>query len=300
MPFVHINCAAIRDWASFHDEFARAMGFPSFYERNMDAWIDCMTSLDEPRDGMTSVHCTPPDVVTLLLDRADLLPKELLAEIHDCAGFVNWRRLDLGLRPVLAIATRQGDSAPLGARMIADLTGPPRPVAVAAGGNLGDPAAAIREAFAALSQSALLTNLRLSSLYRTAPVRVSADAPDPGGAYVNAAIVAESSASPRTLLALLHRLELRLGRSRVPGASPHGAPRPIDLDLLVVGDLMLTEPELTLPHPRMHQRAFVLVPLAEIAPDLLVPGTNKTVAELLAALGPIDAAAVSRLDVAQC
>lgn len=175
--------------------------------------------------------------------------------------------------------------------MPAPSEGPTRPVALAAGANLGDAAGAVRAAFDELRRSPLLRCARLSRLYRTAPVRVSADAPDPGGEYINAAIVAESSAAPAELLALLHRVERTGGRDR-ERTSPHGGPRPIDLDLLLVGGVTLHTPELTLPHPRMRQRAFVLVPLADVAPDLPVPGTGKTVVQLLAELGPVDAAAV--------
>lgn len=170
----------------------------------------------------------------------------------------------------------------------------PRPVAIAAGSNLGDAAASIRAAFADLDRSPLLEHARLSPLYRTAPVRVSRDGPDPGGDYANAAIVAESSASPEDLLALLHQVERAGGRERA--SSPHGAPRPLDLDLLIVGELMIDTPDLVLPHPRMHQRAFVLVPLADVAPDLRVPGQGATVAQLLARLGPLDARAVRRIE----
>ncbi|HYD01250.1 MAG TPA: 2-amino-4-hydroxy-6-hydroxymethyldihydropteridine diphosphokinase [Phycisphaerales bacterium] len=175
---------------------------------------------------------------------------------------------------------------------------PVRPVAIAAGANLGDPAAQIRAAFGALAHSSLISNATLSPLYRTAPVRVVADGPDPGGEYVNAAIVAESNASPEALLALLHDVERRGGRDR--GICPHGSPRPIDLDLLVVGDLVFRSFELTIPHPRMHERAFVLAPLADVAPGLAVPapdgGPGVSVGELLRRLGPLDAASVRRID----
>jgi len=170
-----------------------------------------------------------------------------------------------------------------------------RRIAIAAGSNLGNAAASVRRAFDALSKSPLIHAPRLSPLYQTEPVRVSPDGPDPGGAYVNAAIVATSFATPQQLLELLQQIERQGGRDRAVGASPHGAPRPIDLDLLLVGDLTLDTPELTLPHPRMHRRAFVLVPLADIAPDLQVPGQSATVAQLLARLGPLDARAVRKI-----
>lgn len=171
---------------------------------------------------------------------------------------------------------------------------PTRTIAIAAGSNLGDAAASIRRAFAALAASPLIQSARLSPLYQTEPVRVAPDGPDPGGAYVNAAIIAESSATPHRLLDLLHQIERQGGRDRA--RSPHGAPRPIDLDLLLVEGVVLNSPELTLPHPRMHERAFVLAPLADIAPDMHVPGQGATVAELLARLGPLDDRAVRRID----
>lgn len=170
-----------------------------------------------------------------------------------------------------------------------------RQIAIAAGSNLGDAAASIRAAFSALAASPLIRNPKLSPLYRTAPVRVSPEGPDPGGEYINAAIFAESSSTPQELLTLLHEVERRGGRDR--GVSPHGGPRLLDLDLLLVGDTVIATPELTLPHPRMHQRAFVLVPLADVAPGLVVPGSGcgRTVGELLAMLGPLDAGLVRRI-----
>lgn len=104
MPVVHIDCSRISDWPSFHDVFAAQMGFPISYGRNLDAWIDCMTSLDAPKDGMTSVHCTPPELLTLALDNADQLPVELYQTLLDAAAFVNRRRMELGEAPVLAVS----------------------------------------------------------------------------------------------------------------------------------------------------------------------------------------------------
>ena len=104
MPVIRIDCEQIRDWPSFHDVFARELGFPAFYGRNMDAWIDCMTSLGDPQDGLTSIHCTPPGVVTLVLDHADKLPREIYATMLGCAAFVNGRRVEAGELAVLAVA----------------------------------------------------------------------------------------------------------------------------------------------------------------------------------------------------
>ena len=101
------DCNNIGDWASFHEEFARVFGFPDFYGKNMNAWIDCLTSLDAPEDGMSSVHCEPDSVVTLELSNvkafANRCPEQYNAVIQGSA-FVNWRRLERGDPPVLAVS----------------------------------------------------------------------------------------------------------------------------------------------------------------------------------------------------
>lgn len=124
-----------------------------------------------------------------------------------------------------------------------------------------------------------------SSLYRTAPVGY-ADQP----AFVNAVAQVDTALSPKSLLRALLDLERRHGRRR----SVPNAPRTLDLDLLLYGDRVLLDAELTLPHPRMHERAFVLAPLAEIAADEVVPGRGR-VAELL---DRVDRSGVELLDVA--
>jgi hypothetical protein len=106
---VSIDCSKIRDWNSFHDEFANVFGFPGFYGRNMNAWIDCMTSLDEPTDGMTRVHAAKGHVLTLQLENVAPFRAsypELYAAIIEATGFVNWRRLEVGESAVLAISFR--------------------------------------------------------------------------------------------------------------------------------------------------------------------------------------------------
>jgi RNAse (barnase) inhibitor barstar len=104
---IEIDCAGIRDWPSFHEEFATVFGFPDFYGKNMDAWIDCLTSLDEPEDGMSKVHCLPGSVLTLELQNVwhfkEQFP-ELYAAIVECSAFVNWRRIESGGSPVLALS----------------------------------------------------------------------------------------------------------------------------------------------------------------------------------------------------
>ena len=97
----------IRDWDSLHDEFNRVFGFPSFYGRNMNAWIDCMTSLDCEGDGMTSIHVERNGVLMLeIADAAHLkrhCPEQYEAVI-ECAAFVNFRRIEAGEGPLLAVA----------------------------------------------------------------------------------------------------------------------------------------------------------------------------------------------------
>lgn len=137
---------------------------------------------------------------------------------------------------------------------------------IALGSNLDDPAANVRSGFEAL---AMLPDTRLaaiSSLYVNPPVGY-ADQPD----FVNAVARIETGLAPQALLEALLEVERRFGRVR----DFPNAPRTLDLDIVLYGSEVITESELTIPHPRMHERAFVLVPLAEIAPDVVVPGRGR-------------------------
>lgn len=142
---------------------------------------------------------------------------------------------------------------------------------VALGANLGDPAATVRAAFGALANLPESRVVHGSSLYRTAPVGIT-EQPE----FINAVAQLETTLAPETLLDALFDIELRFGRIR---ADKNG-PRTLDLDLLLYNDQFLELPRLTLPHPRLHLRAFVLHPLAEIAPDLLIPGRGSIAAWL--------------------
>lgn len=140
------------------------------------------------------------------------------------------------------------------------------------GANLGDPAAQVRRAMSELDAIPKTRVLKCSSLYRSDPVGYASQPK-----FVNAVAEVETDLSPESLLDELNVVEDRHGRRRtIPNA-----PRTLDLDLLLFDDLVLARPELTVPHPRMHERAFVLAPLHEIAPQLAVPGRGK-VADLLA------------------
>ena len=103
MPVIHLDAARLCDWDSFHSVFASTFGFPNFYGRNMDAWIDCMTDLSEDT-GMTTIHGSPTDPVILHLDNADALPTDIFDALVECAAFVNWRRIQAGESPVLMLA----------------------------------------------------------------------------------------------------------------------------------------------------------------------------------------------------
>ena len=134
---------------------------------------------------------------------------------------------------------------------------------IALGSNLGDPESQVRRGFAALAELPQTRLEAASSLYRSAPVG-HADQPD----FINAVAKLSTGLAPQALLAALLAVEARFGRTR----SFANAPRTLDLDLLLYDAVTLCEPGLRVPHPRMHQRAFVLAPLVEIAPDCVIPG----------------------------
>ncbi len=140
---------------------------------------------------------------------------------------------------------------------------------------MGEAEAALASALEALRGR--LGPLTVASLYRTSPVGT----PDPQPDYLNTAATGATTLAPEEILALAHALEAAAGRVR----GERFAPRELDVDLLLYGERVSDDPALTLPHPRMAERRFVLVPLAEIAPGWRVPPEGVTVAELLAATG---------------
>lgn len=134
---------------------------------------------------------------------------------------------------------------------------------VGIGSNLGDPAAQVRAAVAALAALPQTRLVAASSLYRTSPVGYAAQ-----GDFVNAAALLETALAPRALLDHLHAIEAGAGRER----TFKDAPRTLDLDLLLYGGETIAEPGLTVPHPRLHERAFALAPVVELDPDCVIPG----------------------------
>ncbi|MCP3707391.1 2-amino-4-hydroxy-6-hydroxymethyldihydropteridine diphosphokinase [Paraburkholderia sp. CNPSo 3274] len=140
------------------------------------------------------------------------------------------------------------------------------------GANLGDARQTLKDAVVCLAQQHTLTVVAKSSLYRTAPIDAGGDD------YYNCVVKIETSLDVHALLALCQRVEHHFGRER----PFRNAPRTLDIDILLYGDATIDETDLVVPHPRMTGRAFVLVPLVEIDPELVIPGQGPTSAFLTA------------------
>ena len=145
----------------------------------------------------------------------------------------------------------------------------PHTIYLALGANLGDRCANLRSAVERLRDAIVIE--RMSSVYETEPAYLL-DQPR----FLNMALRGHTALGPHALLALLKRIERDMGRA----AGPRYGPRAIDLDILLYNSLVLATVDLTIPHPRMAERPFVLVPLAEIAPELVPPGWNRSIGAL--------------------
>lgn len=145
-------------------------------------------------------------------------------------------------------------------------------VYISFGSNIGDREQQINEALNKLQQVCDTELITVSSLYETAPV---------GGViqddFLNGAAIVETSLTPIDFLNEIQRIELELGRER----KVHWGPRTIDLDVLLMDDYIIEHERLNVPHPYMHERSFVLIPLAEIAPEAVHPILNKSIKELV-------------------
>lgn len=147
---------------------------------------------------------------------------------------------------------------------------------VALGSNLGDRRAHLENALAAIADLSGVLDVVPSDFYETAPV-----GPQDQGMYLNAAARIETTLTPQQFLEQLLSIERRLGRPPRE-ARQHWGPREIDLDLLLHGDSVLDLPGLTLPHPRLHERSFVLLPMCDVAADVTHPVRRQTMRKLLA------------------
>lgn len=150
-------------------------------------------------------------------------------------------------------------------------------VYIAMGSNLGDRRATLESALRMMAAHPKIAVRRHSEFLETEPVG------EPGqGKYLNAAVEIDTELSPQELLDELHRIEAALGRDR--SKEKHWGPRTCDLDILLIDDQVIRTPDLTVPHPYLHERTFMLEPLVMLAPDLVHPVLKKTMAELLTAL----------------
>lgn len=154
------------------------------------------------------------------------------------------------------------------------------------GGNLGNPVDTIRQALGLLDAHSTIRVIQTASLYSTEPVGFFTESASPPPWFINTAAAIDTTLSAPALLRVVLALEQQRGRTRP--VTPSGyLSRTLDIDLLLYGDLTLRESDLEIPHPRLHERAFVLAPLLELAPEYVHPCLNRTIRELYQSLGTL-------------
>ncbi len=158
---------------------------------------------------------------------------------------------------------------------------------LAIGSNLGDRHAHMHHALSRIRNLSAISLDTASTLYETAPV----GGPDDQGAYLNAAVLVQTELSALDLLAAVRAIEAERQRERVI----RWGPRTLDIDVLTFGDAIRDDPVLTLPHPRMHERRFVMVPVCDVAPDTIHPRLGRTMRDLLAYL-PVEPGDLTPID----
>ena len=235
--------------------------------RQAAATDDLLTALDYSRVYARVKQAVEGPPVNLLETLAERVAQEVMAFPGVEQVLVRVRKPQAPLPGVFG--TMQVELV----RRAREQSGGPRVAYLGLGSNLGDREGFLRQALTRLEQAGRVK--RLSPVYETAPWGYTEQGP-----FLNLVAEIEAELAPEELLGTMQRIERELGRER----SIRWGPRTIDLDILLYGDLVMDRPELTLPHPCLMERAFVLVPLADLAPDLVIPGAGRTVSEALRTL----------------
>ncbi len=232
-------------------------------ERPQPLEIDLDVEVDLSAAGASDALADTVDYGALARAAARVAEEERFALLERLAeriaesvgGVAGVRAVTVGVRKLRPPVALQLASA--GVRVTRRQTAERRRAFLALGSNLGDRWATLRAAVAGTPDV-----VAVSPVYETEPLGGPPDQPS----YLNAVVELDTQLSPRELLELAHRLETAAGRERHPGAE-RNAPRTLDVDVLLVGDLVVDEPDLVVPHPRMGERRFVLQPLSDLAPD---------------------------------
>jgi len=240
---------------------------------------DVADTVDYKEVYQAIVECEKGKSYRLLEALAEDVARMILDRFSVCEVMVRVRKPHVpihGLVDYVACEIVRSGNAECGMRNAEVGRGKWEKAYICLGSNLGDREENLKKAVFSLQPSALIRVSKASSLYETEPV----DKKDQGW-FLNQVIEVETALAPLELLEYLQEIEVKLGRER----KERWGPRTIDLDILLYGDIQIEEADLKIPHPEMHRRAFVLIPLVEIAPLARHPELQKTAEELLSELG---------------